>query len=505
MIRLPSAGLLLALLLTSCSSAQPGAGPTGDEGLVGLEAAIDAVVHDEMASNHVPGAAVVVVRDGRTIFKRGYGMADVEAGTPVDPDRTLFRIGSISKALTGLGVTRLVDDGRLAWDDDVSVYAPWISNQSGSDDPVTLWNLVTHTGGFDQIGTGRQIGAFDRPLAERKTFRPSLAAFLEDGNLRRVTPPGRQVTYDTYGMSLAGLVVARATGLSYAEAMRREVFLPLGMDRTFVEADEDHVSNLAIGYGWVDGEYVAQPYELYTTTPASSIDATVADMGRLMEALTGKGANGHGRLFSEAAASAVLATQFRPHPDFVGITHGFFEFPAESRLHDQHVRSVTHGGSMLGYSSRLTLYPESNVAVFVVANRAAEAGGGRVTLGNRVPHVVAEHLVEPSRPNPPRPASAQEGLDLADYVGDYVYGVYCHTCTDEEFERGAWRPSAPKPVLAIDGTLRVGDEVYLPTAEADVFVRDDGGREVFFGRSADGEVAFFAYSTSADTFERAVE
>ena len=157
---------------------------------------------------------------------------------------------------------------------------------------------------------------------------------------------------------------------------------------------------------------------------------------------------------------------------------------------------------MLGYSALLALYPESNVAVFAVANRHSEAGGPRVALGSRVSRVVAEHLVDRSRPASPRPAVSRASVDLTAYVGDYAFSVYCHTCTADEFARGAWRRGSLRPVSAADGALRVGDEVYLPTAEADVFVRDDGDREVFFGRGDDGRVVSFTFSTSPDTFEK---
>lgn len=466
-----------------------------------LDAAIDAVVRDEMEANHVPGAAVVVVRDGQTVFQRGYGVADVETGRPVDPERTLFRIGSISKALTGLALTRLVDDGRLDWSTPASDYTDAIDDRSGSDSPVTLRHLLTHTAGFDQVGVGRQIGGFEMPLAERKSYRPDLGEWLEDGNLRRVRPPGRWFVYDTYGVSLAGLILGRATGQSYAEAMRRELFEPLGMDDSFVEVEEARFGDLAVGYGWADGAYQAQPYELYTTLPASAIDATPADMGRLLEALTGGGANAHGRLFSAEAAASVLAPQFRPHPDFAGVTHGFWEAPATP---DGAAWTVEHGGTMRGYTALLAIYPEDRTAVFVVGNRDAEAGGGWVALGSRVSEVVREHLVDAAPRGPFRPP-VERAIDFAPYEGTYAEGMYCRTCTDDEFALGAWRRRGEEVVRGDGGRLHIGQEVYLPTADDDVFVREDGGREVFFGRDGQGRVSFIVSSRGPRTLERILD
>ena len=261
--------LALLLLVAACLP-RPATAQDAPEFSPDLADAIDAVVADQMETPRLPGVAVVVVKDGATVFQRGYGVADVTTGRAVDPERTLFRIGSVSKALTALAVTRLIDDGRLARDTDVSEYVDNIANLSASDAPVTIEHLLTHTAGFDQIGLDRHVWDLDESLAARKAKRPSLEAFLENGNLRRVTPPGERFRYDTYGITLAGLVLAKATGRSYAEAMQQELFAPLGMTRSFVEADDAHIGDLATGYGWQDSAYVAQPYEVYVTTACSS-------------------------------------------------------------------------------------------------------------------------------------------------------------------------------------------------------------------------------------------
>ncbi len=251
---------------------------------------IDKAVLAVMEANHLPGVAVVVVQNGRTIIKRGFGVANIAHNTDVDPDKTIFRIGSISKALTLLTLTRLVDAGRVAMTDDVNLYFDGVRNPKNLTKPVTIRNLLTHTTGFDQIGLGRRVHDFHLSLEERKSRRPSLRDFLKANNVRQVSQPGECFRYDTYGTTVAGAVLERVTGKPYAEAMRREMFQPLGMANSFVEVDADHADDLALGYGWVNGRFEAQPYEIYTTTPASSIDATPADMGRLLEALTGDGA-----------------------------------------------------------------------------------------------------------------------------------------------------------------------------------------------------------------------
>ncbi|MEL6614311.1 MAG: serine hydrolase domain-containing protein [Bacteroidota bacterium] len=469
-----------------------------------LESDIDAIVADEMATNYVPGAAVVLVHNGRTLFSRGYGVADIESGRPVDPDRTLFRIGSVSKALTAMAVSRLVDDGRLRWDDDVAPYARGMTNPGGFSDPVRLEHLVTHTGGFDQVGYGRHVRRTELPLAERKALRPNLGDYLNDGMLRRVRPAGEHFVYDTYGISLAGHVLGEATGLSYREAMRRELFEPLGMTRSAVEAEGDLLADLAVGYGWNGSAYVAQPYEVYMTTPASSIDATPADMARLMEALTGGGTNAHGRLYSEAMAAEVLAPQYRPHPAFSGMSHGFWESRPAVGLPDGYgTRVLGHGGTMLGYATSLTLFVDANVAVFTIANRHAEAGGPWVQVASRVNEAVAMALngSVDARPLALEP-SQNHAADLDAYEGEYVRGLYCETCTEAEFAQGGWRRQGGTPITRDGDRLRFRDALYAPSEAPDVFVLVDGEGEqgLVFKRDASGDVV--SVTTSGGPVER---
>lgn len=470
--------------------------------LAALAQAIDREAIAALEAEHLPGLAVVVVRSGRTILKRGYGVANVAAGRAMDPDRTLVRIASISKALTGLAVTRLTADGRLDMNADVTRFVGNVRNLSGSDRPVTVRDLLSHSSGFDQIGTGRQVREFERPIAERQALRPTLRQFLEAGNLRRVTPPGMLFRYDTYGTTLAGLVLEEVTGLSYPEAMRRELFKPIGMNDSFVDAEGEAFDRLATGYGFVDGKYVAQPYVVHVTTPASSIDATPADMGRLLEALTADGANSHGRLFSADTLRRVLAPDFRPQPHCPGATHGFQEGQIGSTAAQAIPRTLGHSGGLPGYSSLLTIVPNAQLGVFVTANRDFEAGGGEIPVIGHITDLVVKQLGG---------NATGAGLDLqlsqspGDYrgvAGDYYWGVYCRTCSAEERSQRAWTRGDPIKVSALQNGVKIGDQTYLATTTAGVFLRENGKRHACFGKDLRGRTTHFNFSDSAQTFER---
>lgn len=463
-----------------------------------LIAAVDRAAGAAVEEHRLPGAGLVLVHAGKTMHARGFGVSNLTTKAPVDPDRTIFRIGSISKALSLLTLARFVDKGRIRMDTPVGGFVDGIRNPIGFDDPVRIRHLLTHTTGFDQLGgADRQIRNYSAELDARIAARPSLRSYLEGGRLRRVSRAGLYYRYDTYGSSLAGLVLEKLTGLSFRDAMRKELFEPLGMASSFVETDASERERLAIGYEERDGRMEAQPYEVYLTTPASSIDATVADMGRLLEALTGGGANEHGRLFGAEMARAVLEPQFRPHEAFLGTSHGLHESRDISRRFEVPIRTVDHGGTMAGFKSLLAVLPRYRLGIYVVTNKS---GGGRNPFAAAVMHAIAQNVQDPPKRERHSVPEVDEETDLSAYAGDYYYGVYAHTASVEEVADGAWPRGRPRRVRADKGRLRIGDELYLPRGD-DVFVREDGERLVFFARD-EGRIASFNYSSSADSFER---
>ncbi|MEM1339898.1 MAG: serine hydrolase domain-containing protein [Bacteroidota bacterium] len=471
---------------------------TVDTRLLGQK--IDSFILNKMATQHLPGVAFVLVQNGQTIYKKGFGIADITTGKKVNVDSTIFRIGSVSKALTMFALTKLIDQGRLTYETPVKDHFSKVQNPLDLTDAIQTKHLLTHTAGLDQIGIGRQILDFDLSLEERKKKRPSLKAFLEAGNVRRIRPAGHYFTYDTYGSSLAGAIVEEVTGLPYAKAMEQLVFQPLGMQLSAVEVKKEYRQWLAGGHGYKEGTYFKTPYELYLTLPASSLDATVSDMGRLLEALTSNGSNSHGQLFSQTMMKKVASPQFRPHPEFVGMSHGLWEGNAfGTRPNAFRIRTLGHGGSMIGTSCNFNFTPELNLGMFIVANRNPESGGGRVAVWE-IFNLVFEHL-KIDKAAPFIVPKSKSGKRVSEYVGRYYHGVFCHTCSEAEFKKGAWRRGSPIEVQEENGLLVIGGENYF-MREMDLFVRSDGKEMLYFGRDEKGTVTFFVSSEDATAYER---
>ena len=470
--------------------------------LSALTKVVDKAMLDELRDNHIPGAAVVVVQKGKTVYKKGYGIADVNKNTKVDPDRTVFRIGSISKALTLLTLTKLIDQGKLKIDDALADYVDGIENPYDIDKPITMYNLLTHTTGLDQIGLNRHIYDHHLSVKERVGQRPSLSEFLGNGNLRKVSEPGAYYRYDTYGTTAAGAVIEMITGKEYGRAMQDLLFRPLGMNNSYVGPDLKEENNLAVGHGYIRGDYEVMPYEVYNTMPASSIDATPADMGRLLEALTSDGSNRHGTLFSTEMQEKVMEGLYRPHETMVGMSYGLAEseyigvMPTAYKL-----RTLGHGGDMMGFRSNLVVIPSMDIGIYVVANRNRESGGGNVNLWRVVMGAFTEFLGQEYADDVFEIPTSLPPMDLTPYEGDYYYGVHCHSCSEVEYSLGAWRPRSPIQIAGKGDSLKVGRDIFIPV-EKNLFVRKDGLEQLYFGIDDEGRVTHFNRTDGLNSFEK---
>ena len=168
-----------------------------------LETFLDELLAAEMADNHIPGAMVAVVLDGQAVLNKGYGYADLERQIPVDPERTLFRVASISKLFAWTAVMQLVERGDLSLDTDINEYLDFTIPDTFPE-PITLRHLMSHTPGFEE----KNMGMF-RLEAEQVS---SLRGWLVEEMPARVFPPGQIIAYSNYGATLAAYMVELQSG-----------------------------------------------------------------------------------------------------------------------------------------------------------------------------------------------------------------------------------------------------------------------------------------------------
>jgi CubicO group peptidase (beta-lactamase class C family) len=378
-----------------------------------LEAFLDPIFTERMKKLHIPGAAIAIVKDGKIFFAKGYGSADLEKKTPVIANKTIFRIGSITKVFTATSLVQLAERKKINLSDDVNKYLKDFKIQNTYPQPITFGNLLTHTAGFDEINMGRKTTDADKVIP--------LGEFLQTRLVRR-KPPGEFISYSTYGISLAGYLVETISGTSFKDYLNKNIFQPLEMNRTSMgEVPANLQPDLATGYDYsssVAGGYHPLAFEYFHTFPASDINGTVTDMAHFMLAHVDGGRYGKKRILSERAARDMREQHFTNHPRLLGITYGFFENRQNG------VRAIEHGGVMDGFSALMYLSPDKKFGIFVACNR--EVSGLQETVKARI-----LNRYFPARDKPETnqlQAQLQERLER--FAGKYRADIYCHTCKE---------------------------------------------------------------------------
>ncbi|MBK8902506.1 MAG: serine hydrolase [Anaerolineaceae bacterium] len=358
---LPWILISVLFLMASPVAAQPAVnGPTDPSE---LEAFLDGVLTAEMESNHIAGAVVAVVKDGEIFFNKGYGYADLAQHIPVDPERTLFRPGSVSKLFVWTAVMQLVEQGKLSLDTDVNEYLDFTIPDTYPE-PITLKHLLTHTPGFEDIGE-------DLFKLSAEEMHP-LDEYLKTHIPARVYPPGEIGAYSNYGTALAGYIVERVSGLPFAEYVEQNIFAPLQMEHsTFRQPlPENLASDMSEGYNFANGGYLEGGFEYVQAYPAGSLSATAADMARFMMAHLQNGRFGESQILQENTARQMQQQLFTHDPRLNGMAYGFFA----STINGQ--RILSHGGDTILFHTGLFLIPEQNIGLFISTN---STGGAEVS------------------------------------------------------------------------------------------------------------------------------
>lgn len=304
-----------------------------------------------------PGAVVGVVKGGELAFIRGYGAADLTHGISFHPD-TPTNIGSTSKQFTGFALALLASRGALSLDDDVRTYIPELPDFGTT---ITVRNLLTHTTGYREfINTlligGRQIMQGDYIGAEEVIDVVQRQPALQND-------PGAEFNYNNTAFSLATRVVEKVTGQTFADWMRQEVFLPLGMTHTWVRASPGQIiPGRSVGYIAGDGGF-QEVRDLHQAQGAGGMYTTPADMARWMRNFrTG-----------ELGGPEVIRELTTPYTLTSGesTNYGLGLFIDTNRG----LRRWQHGGNDIAHSSTFIYYPDLDAGYVVFSNYQGVPGG----------------------------------------------------------------------------------------------------------------------------------
>jgi CubicO group peptidase (beta-lactamase class C family) len=365
-----TANLFVAVALASFVRGQASAAPG-----VGAPPDLDTYVASSMKTFHVPGMAVAIVKDGKVVVARGYGVRKLGDPTPVD-EFTMFGIGSNTKAFTTAALATLVDEGKLSWDDPVYqrlpgfvMYDPYVSHE------MTIRDLLTHRSGMG-------LGEGDLLFWPHSTYSREEVIY----KLRFMKPASSfrsHYAYDNLLYMTAGQIIPAVTGASWDDYIRQHIFAPLGMNHSNVSNTAFNAGdNHAFPHSRVDGKLQVIPFgDLDNAGPAGSINSSAADMAKWVQLQLNRGkfADRDGHLFTEQRSKEMWSAQTilpvgDPPPPLGGLKANFADYALGWGLRDYHGRKlVGHTGGVGGFVSRVMLVPEENLGVVVLTN--AEEGG----------------------------------------------------------------------------------------------------------------------------------
>ncbi len=333
-----------------------------------LEAFFDGIFPMQLERSDIAGASVLVMKDGNVLLQKGYGYADVKTKKAVDPASTIFRLASISKLFTWVSVMQLVEQGRLNLDTDVNQYLDF-QIRPAFNKPVTLRNLMTHTGGFEE--------SIDDIIITDQKQSVSLRQYLIDNQPMRIFPPGEIPAYSNYGVGLASYIVQRASGEPFEQYVHEHIFGPLGMTHSsFHQPVQKPLATLpSEGYR----ESTLKPpvgFEIFNPVGAGGISSSAADMGRFGQALLNGGELDGNRILKPETLALMWTPQFQANDQLNAICMGFYQ----NRRNGLHW--IGHSGDLIAFHSLFFVEPQQKIVLFVSYNSAASASKARPEVLN---------------------------------------------------------------------------------------------------------------------------
>ena len=492
MRRVPCVGLVLILLAVTgqpvlglrsqeraaCASTAM-ADPMGVGNAEELEDFLGSFLFAQLVEFHIPGAAVAVVADGKLVFAKAYGHADIESDTFATAEETLFRFGSVTSLFTWTAVMQLVESGELDLHVDVNTYLGGFRIPDTYAQPVTLAHLATHTAGFEEAGD-EYVAQADDAL--------TMSEVLADGMPQRVRPPGEEAAYSDYGVGLAGHIIEQVSGMPFESYIEQRVLGPLGMRSTTARqpVPDELAPHLANGYTYTGAGYAVYDFERARFAPAGGMSGTVTDMARFMTAQLQGGRYGAARILEEDTARDMQRQHFTHDPRLNGVTYGF----SEMSLNGQ--RIIGQEGDTVLFHSLLALLPERNEGLYVCYNSAV----GKVAR-DRLLKAFMNHYYPPSTESVAPPPGSRERV--ARCVGYYQ----TNRITSSNYRKilglldGVLRVSANA-----DGTLRVAGADWVETDRL-LFRAVDGQRLLAFREDGSGHISdMFAGKIPTVAFRR---
>lgn len=454
-----------------------------------LQQFIDAFFKKNMDKYSVPGAAIVVVKDGKEVFKRGYGYSDVKAKVAVDADRTVFPAASVSKLFTATAIMKLYEEGKIDLNENVDKYIKPYKVTNNYKAPITCANLLTHSSGLDEASE-LNGGTTDEKLIKSQQY------YFDNHKPIVAREPNTVSRYCNQGYNLLGYVVEKESGTTYEQYVKKNILEPLKMDSSLVRLKNNNTVK-CYGLGGVEGSFNESPLVYQYTSGSSGINATVKDMENFMIAHLNNGEFEGKRILNEKTSIMMKNKQFSNDKRLAGMGYGFIRSDRNGQEILKH-----EGGLTSGVTTTLFLMPKEDLGIYIATNSL-----------NPLPFNFEEEFLNSFYPNKnkdSRQIKPDSSKDFSKYAG--TYRSYDGIAKSNIMKIGfLMEPSMDiKIINNKNGTMTLKGYTHarekfttkIVEKKDGLFVREDGQGEIVFKANANGKVTYLFNDVSHDSFEK---
>jgi len=371
---------------------------------------LDALLVKAFNENVMPGTAVAVVHEGKVVYSRNFGYANLEKEEPVS-SATIFRIMSISKTFTAIAVMQLWEKGLLDLDEPVNLYlkALKVQHRDPAAPPITFRHLLTHTSGIGEMRNlrdhFRKVGGLGADPASRILSMPE----YYNGLLRPDTYPGEKYAYANHAYAVLAQAIEDISGEPFAMYMRAHIFEPLEMLHSDYFMSERVRGNQAQGYIFKKGRFEPYPYLRLNTPGCGGIFSCIDDMVKYVTCLMNGGKTQHGRILNAETLRLMITPQLEMDPRVYGMGFGFV-----LKQYGPYT-AARHGGGWPGFITEMTVIPEKKLAVLVFNNSSSR--GPALIAADMVYHLLGVPNPDSALPNPNVLSHADDWADLCGFYG----------------------------------------------------------------------------------------
>ncbi|GGF98057.1 hypothetical protein GCM10010912_48490 [Paenibacillus albidus] len=426
-----------------------------------MEAFADRFFSQPQIQKQLTGAAVVLVKEDRVLFQKGYGYADLAKKTPVDPGKTVFRVASISKSFTATAVMQLAEQGKIDLNGEVGAYLGNLKIPNQTNQRLTMDHLLTHTTGFDYS---------DPPSSVNRGSNIALSTFVEQYVPNIVRNPGEAYRYDNYAFNLQGYIIEKISGQPFSRYISQHILEPLGMNSSSFSITPEQRAFLATAYT-ASKEAIPEYGSVPSESPDGGMLSTGGDIAKFMIAHLNGGSAGGARILQEQTVRKMQETRHSIHPGMQGEAYGFETFYQNS-YNGQSV--IGKAGDLPGYHSWMWLMPEHKIGGFIVVN------GDGADVKEAFFKAFMDHFY-------PKTTVAKSQVKTSSLDLGRLAGIY----TDLRIPLWTFRVTIPG-----DGQLEIkdiGGTHKLREIEPLLF-EDELGNKAGFKANASGEIAYLYYN-----------